>query len=198
MTSIGDGNLYGTTSFGGRCPIQTDGCGTVFKLSPPASAGGAWKEVVLHSFQGGVDGIGPLAAVVGDGLGNLYGTTTFGGMSGMGTVFEVFKTVNGLLSPPEAPWPETVVYPFTGGSDGGQPRTALTFNRLDHTLLYGTTSSGGAASGGTVFSLYNPPAPPIVHQCSGTTYWCQRLDQCLPLSLIKDECLFVPVRPSGQ
>src|SRR4029077_20749871 len=84
------GNLYGTTGGGG---INTC-CGTVFELSPPATAGGSWSETILYSFLGGSDGDTPLGTLIFDKLGNLYGTTS--GPTGSGSsIFE--------LSPPSTP-----------------------------------------------------------------------------------------------
>jgi len=81
---IGSGGvLYGTTYHGG-----TDGGGTIFSLTPPASAGGAWTETILHNFTGG-DGKAPSAALVIGKNGALYGTTYSGGKSGYGTVFRL-------------------------------------------------------------------------------------------------------------
>lgn len=85
-----DGNLYGTTQFGGGLgTCQTGGCGTVFKLTPPASKGKPWTETILHSFAGGTDGATPDGAILFDAAGNLYGTTYSGGMFGFGMVFEI-------------------------------------------------------------------------------------------------------------
>src|ERR1019366_1435325 len=76
------GNLYGTTSLGG-----TYAYGTVFELTP--TIGGSWIETVLYSFGGGTDGDGPLAGLIFDAAGNLYGTTYSGGsFASYGTVFE--------------------------------------------------------------------------------------------------------------
>jgi hypothetical protein len=109
------GNLYGTTLFGGGGACS-DACGTVFELSPPAAAGGAWTETILYRFKGvrEGDGNGPYGNVVFDKSGNLYSTTYAGviacsdsGPWGCGTVFE--------LSPPTATggvWTETVLYRF--------------------------------------------------------------------------------------
>lgn len=72
------GNLYGTTYYGG-----TFGYGTIFKLDP------AGNETVLHSFTGGSDGLGPMAGLVRDAAGNLYGTTIYGGAHGFGVVFKI-------------------------------------------------------------------------------------------------------------
>lgn len=77
-----DGSLYGTTRQGG-----THSVGTVFKVS---EAGGVWSEEVLYSFAGGNhDGAQPFGAVIVDQLGNIYGTTPFGGTGQYGTVYEI-------------------------------------------------------------------------------------------------------------
>jgi hypothetical protein len=83
------GNLYGTTIGGDRSPD-----GTVFRLLPPTEHGAAWKETELYVFAGSPDGRHPTAGLVSDKLGDLYGTTLWGGMSescqgGCGTVFKV-------------------------------------------------------------------------------------------------------------
>ena len=84
------GNLFGTTFNGGG----SSGAGTVYELSPPAQLGGAWTETVLYRFSYAAlgNGIGPLAGLVMDSAGNLYGTTWLGGPQGAGVAFE--------LSPP--------------------------------------------------------------------------------------------------
>lgn len=94
---------------------------------------------VVHSFTGGTDGIHPMAGLVMDSAGNLYGTTTSGGNFGEGTVFEYSST--GV---------ETVLYSFTGGADGGDPEASLL---MIGSALYGTTVSGGASGAGTVFEV---------------------------------------------
>ena len=77
------GSMYGTTWEGG-----TSGYGTVFQLTPGTN--GQWKEKVLHSFPyNNQDGNSPLAGVILDSVGNLYGTTEWGGAHSSGTVFEV-------------------------------------------------------------------------------------------------------------
>jgi len=84
------GNLYGTTNFGGTTisGICNYGCGVVFKLTP-AGKGEAWTETVLHRFVNSNDGAYPVAGVVLGEKGALWGTTEFGGASGLGTVFEI-------------------------------------------------------------------------------------------------------------
>jgi uncharacterized repeat protein (TIGR03803 family) len=127
------GNLYGTTQNGGdlHCVAftNTSGCGTVFKIS----AGG--KETILHSFSGGPDGSYPLAGLVADSAGNLYGTTELGGIGcngqGCGTVYKI--TPAGT---------ETVLYSFTGGADGSNPGSVvLVIDSAGN--LYGTAGAGG-------------------------------------------------------
>lgn len=126
----GKGNLYGTTLDGGA-----DRFGTVFKIAPSGA------ETVLHSFPANsMDGALPEAALVLDSNGNLYGTTSSGGTHGVGMVFEVTSTGT-----------ETVLYTFTGGPDGGIPYGGLVLDSEGN--LYGTTRSGGAYHGGTVFEL---------------------------------------------
>jgi uncharacterized repeat protein (TIGR03803 family) len=75
------GNLYGTTRVGGASDY-----GTVFELSPTS---GTWTETVLYSFAGGADGANPDEGLIMDSADNLYGTTSGGGTSNLGTVFEV-------------------------------------------------------------------------------------------------------------
>lgn len=135
------GNLFGTTRSGG-----VNGNGVVFEL--PAKG----KESVLYSFAGGDDGAYPNGGLVEDKKGNLYGTTTYGGGSGCsgagcGIVYKVAS--NGT---------ESVLYTFTGGSDGGQPNGNLFADKVGD--LYGTTAQGGYTGGlcysvgcGTVFKL---------------------------------------------
>jgi uncharacterized repeat protein (TIGR03803 family) len=133
------GNLYGTTTAGG-----SSGNGTVFKLAVPTVAGGAWKEEVLYSFGTGTDGTIPVAGVTLDASGNLYGTTSAGGIYGYGTVFQ--------LTTPR--WKENILHHFEMGSDGGVPYAGLVLSSRGS--LYGAATEGGEGGtngGGTVFEL---------------------------------------------
>jgi uncharacterized repeat protein (TIGR03803 family) len=139
------GNLYGTTAQGGLAGgcSDTNGCGTVFRLTP---AKGQWKETVLYVFKGGSDGATPLAGLIFDAAGNLYGTTEFGGnltcsTFGCGTVFKLSRSRQ---------WTETVLHAFFG-KDGDDPTSGLIFDGTGN--LYGTTFGGGAFAVGTVFKL---------------------------------------------
>ncbi|MGO4885192.1 MAG: choice-of-anchor tandem repeat GloVer-containing protein [Bryobacteraceae bacterium] len=83
-----NGELYGTTPFGGVPGCQDDfGCGAIFKLTPPAAPGGAWTETVLHHFTGGADGAEPYTTLVVGKDGALYGTSAGFNSSWPGTVF---------------------------------------------------------------------------------------------------------------
>ncbi|MGA2740350.1 MAG: choice-of-anchor tandem repeat GloVer-containing protein [Bryobacteraceae bacterium] len=92
-----DGTIYGTAHRQGTaspaCPGSKQwppGCGMVFQLTPPTTAGGAWTETVLHDFTGeNGDGAFPIAALALSASGVLYGTTPSGGTEGRGTVFVV-------------------------------------------------------------------------------------------------------------
>jgi uncharacterized repeat protein (TIGR03803 family) len=131
------GNLYGTTYSGG-INACANGCGTVFKLDKTG------KASVLYSFKGGTDGASPVAGLVRDSAGNLYGTTVNGGINACtnrcGTVFKVDKSGH-----------ESVLYRFKGGSDGGLPYAGLVRDAAGN--LYGTTYSGGAHQLGAVFKV---------------------------------------------
>jgi uncharacterized repeat protein (TIGR03803 family) len=102
---------------------------------------------VLYSFTGGAsDGGNPLAGLVMDAAGNLYGTVSNGGSSFNGAVFKMSQS-NGV-------WTETVLYSFGGGTDGATPEASLLMDSAGN--LYGTTYAGGAHGLGTVFKLSHP------------------------------------------
>jgi uncharacterized repeat protein (TIGR03803 family) len=131
-----EGNLYGTTLIGGSA-----NAGAVFELSPPPP-GGAWTETVLHNFQNSGDGNSPLANLIFDMEGNLYGTTWMGGDFNNGTVFR--------LSPPASPggeWGETILHSFGSGADGQQPTGGVIYGWDG--ALYGTASEGGSKKNST-------------------------------------------------
>jgi uncharacterized repeat protein (TIGR03803 family) len=150
------GNLYGTTRWGGSGVCEY-GCGVVFKLDKTG------KETVLYSFTGtGGDGASPLAGLVRDVNGNLYGTTWLGGTSNYGTVFKVDKTGK-----------ETVLHSFTGGADGGWPQLGYLVRDAAGNL-YGTTWLGGDLSCrrsfgcGVVFKLGKTGKETVLYSFTGT------------------------------
>jgi uncharacterized repeat protein (TIGR03803 family) len=109
-------------------------------------ASNSLAETVLHAFRsGGGDGLAPYGRLISDAEGNLYGTTTLGGTSGTGIVFELTK------SQAPAGWTETILYNFAGGNDGSQPWAGLIFDSAGN--LYGTTFLGGTSNAGTVYEL---------------------------------------------
>ena len=133
-----DGNLFGTTIYGGA----TDN-GTVFEIAPAGA-----RETTLYSFKGYEDTTAPVAdgayptaglAYVG---GSLFGTTTGGvyciSAPHCGTVFSVSPVTK----------QEKVYINFTDGTDGGSPYAGLIYH---DGAFYGTTSVGGASQWGTVF-----------------------------------------------
>jgi uncharacterized repeat protein (TIGR03803 family) len=133
------GNLYGTTMGGGDASSD----GTVFQLTPP-SQGGPWTETVLYRFAGGADGKAPLSGLVFDKVGNLYGTTLFGGTTSAGIAYQLMppSTLGGN-------WTEAVIHTFGHGNDGLDPEAGLILDNSG--AVYGTTITG------TVFKL-TPPA----------------------------------------
>ena len=168
-----NGNLFGTTVLGGNYSS-----GTVFELvNPPlTNLNQGYTEEVLYSFAGGVgDGANPVAGLIADSSGNLYGTTSGGGIAGsctysgglgvitgiscqrLGVVFELAMSNSGT-------WTEKVLRFFdgytaggpvlSGTTDGATPEAALTMDSSGN--LYGTTVNGGDSSNdGTIFELVN-------------------------------------------
>ena len=188
-----EGNLYGTTYWGGSY-----GYGAVFELSPN---GTSWRETVLYSFTGGADDANPMNGLIMDTAGNLYGRTSVSG-GGNGTIFELSKSggewtkqviydgvpgyagltmdasgnIFGVasnggaidlafeLSPNgQGGWNPTVIHTFSGGSTDGLVAEGTPV--LDHAgNLYGTTLGGGSKNNGTVYELIR-----------GTNGWTERI-----------------------
>ena len=147
------GNLYGTTYGGGA-----NGAGTVFKLAPDGGAG--YAESVLYAFTGGVDGGVPNGSLVMDASGNLYGTTSGGGTSGYGTVFEIVPNNHA----------EIVLHAFAGSpTDGAHPLAGVVIDTRGD--LYGTTNGGGAVGlgFGTVFYVRAGGPESVMHSFGGSS-----------------------------
>jgi len=147
VTIGANGVLYGTA--GGGSP----GFGVVFSLRPPTEPGGLWAESILYNFAGpdgpGGDGVAPYANLLVSQGKILYGTTSFGGAYGGGTVFSLTPSSGGA-------WTETILHNFGGEGDGSDVLSGLVLSRG---VLYGTTALGGTSNYGTVFSLTPPSAP---------------------------------------
>lgn len=141
------GHLWGTTDFGGSGTCG-GGCGTVFELTKDGSS--VWHKRTIYQFQGGHDGANPVAGVVFDGSGNLYGTTAFGGgicseqgPQGCGTVFQ--------LTPLGGGWTETILHRFNKAGDMTVPQSGLIFDPFGN--FFGTAVSGGPFDCGGVFEF---------------------------------------------
>src|SRR5579863_4467487 len=178
LTRDGAGNIYGTTSEGGTgvCKDEKYGCGTAFKLDKTG------KQVWLHSFHYG-GGESPMAGLLRDAAGNLYGTTVYGGENGSscgfvgigcGVAFKLDKTGK-----------DTVLHRFSGGASDGQFPEALLI-RDSAGNLYGTTIQGDQYDEGIAFKLDkkgketilfvfdvtvgSEPFPGVISDASGNLY----------------------------
>jgi uncharacterized repeat protein (TIGR03803 family) len=163
LTLDASGNLYGTTFYGGgstssACTTdQPSGCGVIFKID----ASGNYS--LLHTFKGTPDAAWPEESdVTLDAAGNLYGTTAGGGASQWGAVYKI-----------DSAGTESVLYSFTGGSDGAIPRSGLIRDGKGN--LYGTASFGPisatdqctAATCGVVFKLTPSGTETVLHRFPG-------------------------------
>jgi len=117
VTMDAEGSLYGTTFAGGiNNNYCSAGCGTVFKLTPPASGSGAWSVTVVYSFTGGNGGAQPYSGVLIAPDGTLYGTTEFGGINNYGTFYWLTPPAQPGASRSETALPLNVAngYPLAG------------------------------------------------------------------------------------
>jgi uncharacterized repeat protein (TIGR03803 family) len=135
LTFDSSGNLYGTTSSGGN------GYGSVFELT--ANSDGSWSANVLYRFGEPPDGEIPRAEVTLDAAGNIYGTTTQGGSSSDGTVFQLVQNSGGG-------WTENVLYEFNSAA-GCTPEAPILIGRAGN--LYGTAAGCGTYAAGVVYEL---------------------------------------------
>ena len=178
LTFDSAGALYGSTLYGGtgNCVDflnYPQGCGTVFKLTPPSAGHTTWSKATLHSFAAGADGWIPQGKLLLDRYGSVYGVTYQGGRGactdellniiGCGVVFR--------LAPPitlNSPWTESVIHDFSG-PDGAAPQGGVIFDASG--ALVGATSAGGPVSYGVVGSygvVYRLVPPP-----TGRTAWTE-------------------------
>lgn len=140
------GALYGATYNGGA-----SAAGSVFKLTPPAEGATKWSLALVYSFQGGADGVNP-GGLVFDNKGSIYGVTMHGVINWNGSVFQLSLPAAPVASEPDD---ESVVYGFTGGADGGNPRYGTpVFDTKG--AIYATTANGGAKRKGAIVQL-SPP-----------------------------------------
>jgi uncharacterized repeat protein (TIGR03803 family) len=148
------GNLYSTTAKGGTSDV-----GTVFEMDTSGN------ETILYSFAGNADGTEPLAGLVMDAAGNLYGSTSTGGDlscysgNGCGTLYKLDRMGT-----------ETVLHAFAGTPDGAEPFAGLILDKAGN--LYGTTVYGGDAACatfgcGTVFKLDKKSTETVLYSFPG-------------------------------
>jgi len=185
------GELYGVTTAGGKgCTYtanvqfyQERGCGTVFKVSPPAPGTSKWTESIIHFFEGPQsDGAHPIGDLNLAADGSLYGTTVSGYagedggvLFGGGGVFKLTPPVSGKGS-----WTETTLWRFIphdvkGEIDydlGYEPDSKLILGRSG--VLYGTTTAGSGPTTEVVFALH----PPV----KGAKNWTETILHAFPNS----------------
>jgi uncharacterized repeat protein (TIGR03803 family) len=150
VSADSQGSLYGTTTFSGANDV-----GTVYKLTP---SGNGFTYSVIYAFGGGNDAEYPMAPVVVDSGGSVFGTTVVGGSvlegtgcgEGCGAVFQLVPSGSGYT--------ESVIYNFQGSPDGAMPYAGLLADGTG--AFYGTTMTGGVPANsncpngcGTVFKL---------------------------------------------
>ena len=168
-----DGTLYGATYGGGivnqgSCVLGVNGCGTVFRVRPPATRCTAilcpWDETVLYAFTGeNGDAGGPYNGdLLFDSAGSIYGTTEWGGAYQWGAAYK--------LTPSQGGWSEGVIYSFdaSGPQGWGVPQTGLIMDQAGN--LYGTTVWENNYADGVVYQLTAGP--------SGYTGSVVRASQC--------------------
>jgi uncharacterized repeat protein (TIGR03803 family) len=156
---------------------------SIFSLTPPGDGVKGWTFNTLYTFEGGSDGAAPVAALIEDSSGALYGTTEYGGSANMGTVFK--------LTPPSAgtgAWTEQQLYAFQGGTDGAMPEAPLAFG--PNGSLYGTTYRGTINGPGSVFQL--------IPAANGATPWNEVQLGKLSVSLGNDPTAGVYVGKGGR
>jgi uncharacterized repeat protein (TIGR03803 family) len=140
LVTDSSGALYGATATGGKYHA-----GTIYKLAPPATQGGAWKQNILYSFDSSAGAANPSGSLVLTKNGKIYGATSG---QNSAVVFE--------LAPPTqsgGSWTESIVYKFYGSVQTSV--SSLIFDGKGR--LYGTTNNGGRYQSGSVFALSPQP-----------------------------------------
>jgi hypothetical protein len=134
LASDSAGNLYGVAGGG------VNQHGVVYELTPVS---GGWQETILYTFTGGSDGGSPTSTPLLDAAGNIYGAAAAGGTVsqvcgvGCGVIYKLSPTSGGA-------WEESVLYAFSGKTDGAGPGGNLVFDKAGN--LYGSDAGGGNLS----------------------------------------------------
>ena len=144
------GTLFGATAYGGSLKRNGSGCGQVYALK---LVGSVYQKTVVYNFKCTPDAENPSGALALASSGDIFGTTTSGGLDCPNPCGTVFR-----LRPAGKKYTEVLLYRFTGGSDGAVPISGITLG--GDGSLYGTTLSGGGFTScgefwqcGTVFKL---------------------------------------------
>jgi uncharacterized repeat protein (TIGR03803 family) len=166
------GNLFGTATEGGD-----NGGGAVFAVSKKG------QEQALYSFcaqSNCTDGKTPVAGLLIDKKGNLYGTTSEGGGAGQGVVFEV-----------EASGKYKILCNFLANAKctvGAAPKAGLVMDKKGN--LYGTTSGGGDNNRGIVFALDSKGKETVLHSFCSVSGCIDGADPVAPLAMDKSGTLY--------
>lgn len=152
---INGGAIYGVTEVAGKYSA-----GTAFKIVP--GSGGTFTFTTIWQFRGMPDAGFPYGGLIADAHGNLFGTSYYGGATGLGSVYELSPNRNGTYR-------ERVLYSFKGGSgDGSLSTSTLVFDSTGN--LWGTTSAGGGSCDcGTIFKLASNGTESIAHSFGSTS-----------------------------
>ena len=182
-------------------PVSGDNnCGSIVRLEPPTSRGGAWTERVLYSFAATGDGCGPGYGPIIRPDGVIYGLTTMGGAYGFGAVYE-------LRPPPTAggAWTESVLFSFgQPGTLEGSPRGNLIptadgfFLLTDGGLFHLVPSAGGGTWNGRLLYLFFPfGANSLTMDANGIFYGTIPVGGSAPGQLGEVFRLAPPAAPGG-
>jgi uncharacterized repeat protein (TIGR03803 family) len=174
------GNVYGTTYAGGTFDSTASFSGTAYKVSP---SGSAWTESLIWSFGGPGDGSYTYSWLVFDSVGNIYGTTAFGGAGGQGTVFELSPPASGNTN-----WSESLLYSFPSATTAAsvEPLSGLVIDAQDD--LYGIATAfdeSGEPCCGSVF-LLKPPTTGTTWDFHPLYSFTSTTDGQYPKDLVRD------------
>jgi uncharacterized repeat protein (TIGR03803 family) len=134
------GNIYGTIGGLRSSLCSKGGCGRAYKLVPGTKK---WTYTIIHTFGSSPnDGQIPGGYIALDSAGNIYGTTSYGGDNGDGTLFK--------LIPGKHSYSEQTLWNFDG-TDGWLPEGGVVMDSRGN--LYGTTDWGGSNNSGVVFEV---------------------------------------------
>ena len=143
-----DDELYGTTLEGGVAEN-----GALYSARPDNTAVVPFPQqfTPIYQFTGGDDGGSPVASLVFDNAGNIYGTTAYGGAVNFGVVYELQHSGN--------TWNQSTLYTFTGSPHAARPR-GIVFD--DQGNIYGAAGGGNPGcdrkSCGTIYQLTPSPS----------------------------------------